>query len=104
MGRQLHGHALSVIDQMVNAAIQNGVILTFVMLDIDYAGQVSAAAGGNAAPEFECDMCSAAQIFQHIREACEKFGLVKAFGGEILHREAGAEFQFMYDKAQLFRE
>lgn len=102
MGRQLHGHALPVIDQMMNTAIQNGVILPFVMFDVNHAGHISAAAGGNASPEFECDMRLAAQIFQHVGKACEKFGFIKTFGRKVLHRKSGAEFQFVHNKAQLF--
>ena len=104
MRRKLHGHALSVIDQMMNAAVQNGVILAFVVLDVDHAGQIGAAAGGNAAPKFQCDMRFAAQICQHGGEARQKLGFVKVLGGEILYRKARAEFQLVHDKAQLFRQ
>ena len=85
----------------MHTSVDKCVILTFVVLYINYVGVVPSARCGYASAEFKRDMSLERHSGQHLRKSGKIFLLVKFVIGEIAHGKTGAVFENLRSIAEI---
>ena len=101
----LHGHGTAVIGEVVNAAVDNGIVHLLVRLRVDDRREVRAAARGKTAADFQCERTLEGHGVQLVAQLLEERPLGGRVGRvEVIDGKAGTVFELAADEpAGLFQ-